>query len=484
MAAASIAEFGHQSNGHAVQVALTPDRFFITNSDLDYTIVACDGAPIAGVDAIPLLRSPSTVTRGERVNIIQHPRGRPKEIAIRHNEVIRILDSVIRYRTDTEPGSSGSPVFNDTWDLVALHHAGFADPGGRARNEGIRIAAIVTDLQARLRRGRGGSRRLAELISEIRDSSPYLGFFDRDGIAADDAAEVEVPEFRGHPDFADLMFWNIEHFNDEVDQARVERIADILDGFAMDVIGLVEVQEGALRRLVAAMEKRGSDVDFRILDVGGRQDLAVLFDRETTSVVLRTDINERYRDTLNVRTTAGHSAFPREPLFAACTVQDNDNAVTFMLVVLHFKAYADATSRARRRLAAGSLREIVDDIRQDLKLPVVLGGDFNETLNTDVLSELRDAPDLFALTADDATTGAMSYVGNSHRSLIDHIIISRDLLPAPISGDDAAIVRVDRTMADFTRAISDHVPLAMRLVAREAPLSLGASAVEGSDGGE
>ena len=27
------------------------------------------------------------------------------------------------YSTDTEAGSSGSPVFNDQWEVVALHHS-------------------------------------------------------------------------------------------------------------------------------------------------------------------------------------------------------------------------------------------------------------------------------------------------------------------------------------------------------------------------
>jgi V8-like Glu-specific endopeptidase len=30
----------------------------------------------------------------------------------------------VQYTTDTLPGSSGSPVFNDNWEVVALHHAG------------------------------------------------------------------------------------------------------------------------------------------------------------------------------------------------------------------------------------------------------------------------------------------------------------------------------------------------------------------------
>ena len=473
LAAESTAEFGYESGGQKIHVALRPDTFFITNSKLDYTIVACDRDVVTGVVAIPLLRSPSTITRGERVNVIQHPRGRPKEVAIRSNDVIGVLKTVVRYRADTEPGSSGSPVFNDAWDLVALHHAGFADGGGRATNEGIRIASIVADLQARMWRGEV-SRELSEIVGRVADSSPHRGFFDLDGIVDPEATrEVEVPEFRGHADFADVMFWNIEHFNEEVGRDRVERVACVLNRFSMDVMGLMEVQRGALERLVETLRGRGCEMDFRVLDVRGRQDLAVLFDTETTKVTLRTDLNERHRDALAVRTRSGQTAFPREPLFAECTVDDNDLSIRFIMIVLHLKAFGDAESRARRRLAATSLREIVEDIRSNLKLPIVMGGDFNETLNTDVLSALQDAPDLFALTADDARSGAVSYVGDSHRSLIDHIVTSRDVRVAPISGDDAAIVRLDRTLSDFTETISDHVPLAIRLVARGTPVASG-----------
>lgn len=36
--------------------------------------------------------------------------------------MVRLLG--IRYRTNTLPGSSGSPCFSQGWDLVALHHNG------------------------------------------------------------------------------------------------------------------------------------------------------------------------------------------------------------------------------------------------------------------------------------------------------------------------------------------------------------------------
>ena len=48
----------------------------------------------------------------------------------------------IKYRTNTEPGSSGSPCFTMDWDIVALHHYG--DPQWQAPlfNQGVPIQLI------------------------------------------------------------------------------------------------------------------------------------------------------------------------------------------------------------------------------------------------------------------------------------------------------------------------------------------------------
>lgn len=472
-AQSSVAEFGFEDSGRELlRVPLNPDKLFITDEDLDFTIVGCDGSLLEDVEPIPLLRNPATITREERVNIIQHPRGRPKEIAIHENKVIRILDKVVRYRTDTEPGSSGSPVFNNQWDLVALHHAGWAEAGGTATNEGIRIASIVAHLLGERQRRGEVTHELDAVLNLVPDSSPLLGFFDIDGVEPEDTREIEVPSFAGTPDFADVGFWNIEHFNGQISQQRVERVADVLDRLSMDVMGLVEVEKPALEDLVEALRQRGNAVDFKLLDVPGRQDLAVLFDLETTTVELADDIEQRHRQALSVTTPSGRSAFPRKPLFARCRVVDNTEPIEFMMIVVHLKAFGDAQSKARRRLAAEVLNEIIEDVRNNENLPVVLGGDFNETLNNDVLDSLLSSPDLFTLTSDDAMNNAISFIGSRHRSLIDHIMVSRDVRLGSIAGDDAAIVRLDRGVRDFSDDVSDHVPIVMRMVGRSTPIDV------------
>lgn len=480
-AESAVAEFRFEEGEASIQVSLDPNRFFVTSAELDFTIVGCDGAVLSDIEPIPLLRNPSTVTRRERVNIVQHPRGRPKEVALHNNEVLRVKDRVVWYTTDTEPGSSGSPVYNNSWDLVALHHAGWQNGDGTATNEGVRIAAIVSHLLARQHSEAIASNELYELIATIPDSSPHLGFFDIAGVIGADPMEVELPEYRGSADFADIGFWNIEHFNNSISDQRIDRVAAVLGHLSLDVIGLIEVEREAMDRLVAALQGLGYGYAYKYLNVRGRQDLAVLFDTSTSDVRLATDILSRHSDAWKAETASGRSAFPRRPLIARVKVaprtggnanSDNNRDVEFVMISVHLKAFGDPESRARRRLAAEILSEVIRDIRETERLPVALGGDLNETLNTDILDALTDAPDLFTLTSDDADDNALSYVGANHRSLIDHIIVSDDVVMSPISGDDAAIIRLDKSVRDFTRDISDHVPLVIRMVNRAAPLQI------------
>ena len=474
LAEQSVAEFDFEAGQQSQRVGLHPERLFITSESLDFTIVACDGSMLGQISPIPLLRNSATVTREEQVNIIQHPRGRYKEIAIHNNKVIRLQDKVVQYRTDTEPGSSGSPVFNNNWDLVALHHAGWSDNGSTATNEGIRIAAIVSYLIACSRRTGEGRREATELLDLVFDSSPILGFFGLDGVVEEDISEIEIPEYRGNSEFGDIGFWNIEHFNASVSKERVERVADVFEQLSMDIMGLVEVELPAMERLVKTMSKRGTDLGFVVLDVSGQQDLAVVFDKDTSDVAIAKDIAARHQSRLNNKTSSGRRAFPRDPLFARCKVfNDSNTSFEFLMIVVHFKAFGDAQSRERRRLAAKMLAEIISEERKLVQpLPVVLGGDFNELLNNDILSVLTNTPDLFALTADDALAGAASYIGASRQSLIDHIVVSRDVRLGSIFSDDAAVIRLDRSVRDFSHKVSNHVPIVMRIVPRSVPMEV------------
>lgn len=87
----------------------------------------------------------------EHVSIIQHPNGGLKQIALTANQVVNIQQQYLYYTTDTMPGSSGSPVFNDLWQVIAIHrsYGGLKeDPQGKKWyvNQGVLMSQIKKDL--------------------------------------------------------------------------------------------------------------------------------------------------------------------------------------------------------------------------------------------------------------------------------------------------------------------------------------------------
>ncbi|RSD20799.1 DNA/RNA non-specific endonuclease [Amycolatopsis eburnea] len=134
---------------------LDPDRFFVADEDLDFALVAVRAAP-GELDAFGYNRLIGTEGKaivGDFVTIVQHPKGGKKKVALRENRVVDVLEQFLHYETDTEPGSSGSPVFNDQWEVVALHHASVpADDHaelGRFINEGIRVSKLLAFLRGK-----------------------------------------------------------------------------------------------------------------------------------------------------------------------------------------------------------------------------------------------------------------------------------------------------------------------------------------------
>jgi endonuclease G len=132
-----------------------PQRLFLTDETLDFALVAVapaasDGIKLERYGYMPLIAGSGKALLGEAVSIIQHPQGAPKAVAIRANQVTDVFDQFLHYSTDTEPGSSGSPVLSDAWEVVALHHAGVPGPGGEGyvANEGVRISSIMAHLTA------------------------------------------------------------------------------------------------------------------------------------------------------------------------------------------------------------------------------------------------------------------------------------------------------------------------------------------------
>lgn len=123
--------------------------------EFDATLIRLD-KPVNAKEAFPVARYLPTADQKQRMYIIGHPKGMKLQFPIKDNVLLAIDDTqkYLHYRAPTEGGSSGSPVFNEDWELIGLHHAGgFTMPrldgqeGIYAANEGITLQSIQKQIQ-------------------------------------------------------------------------------------------------------------------------------------------------------------------------------------------------------------------------------------------------------------------------------------------------------------------------------------------------
>jgi S1-C subfamily serine protease len=122
---------------------------FHSNAELDYTVLQLADPPALA----PLTLRAALVPPESRVAIIQHPGGHLKQISMQNNFVAYADRWVVQYTTSTLPGSSGAPVFDDDFAVVAIHHSGglLQEPGSQRRflrNAGSAMIAVLADLQS------------------------------------------------------------------------------------------------------------------------------------------------------------------------------------------------------------------------------------------------------------------------------------------------------------------------------------------------
>ncbi len=144
--------------------ALAPSMFFVSSpeEELDFTIVAV-GMRVFGKGRLsnfgfcPMKCQSASENPGQLATIVGHPKGRFKQTLIKGALITFVNDEVLHYYADAEVGLSGSPIFNDQWQLIGLHHWGTTTrkiPSLQTQKypssirEGIRISAIVRKIDS------------------------------------------------------------------------------------------------------------------------------------------------------------------------------------------------------------------------------------------------------------------------------------------------------------------------------------------------
>ena len=464
---------GHPKNSEFF--SLDPNSLFITFPGLDFTIVAVTGNPGNVLGWIPLLRDPLTITRHERIYIVQHPNGRRKEIGIHDNKTSRILEHVFRYTTDTEPGSSGSPCFNRQWELVGIHHsAGTLKNNVYVDNEAIKISSIVRYLDGLVE---SKNNEAYDVLKFAEGYDTTGGFFGNWGVKTDIRSKWEkvVTDYRGTAKFLDLGFWNIEHFNNSAQIERILRVSDVVSRLNLDIMGLVEITEKPVSAVVNELQNLDKNYGYIIKNVRGSQDLGVIYNKDTVDVK-EEKWNNDAKKSFDTK-VHGKRLFYRHPmkLHIKSKLPLNEEKFDFKMIVLHAKATTRSDepeiSPIVRKASAESLATAIEKEMDESKkegnpeYDYVIGGDFNATIQEGSFDVLANKLKMIALTEDDGKStnpDAYTYLMRGKRSLIDHIYISSS---AKLHYDPGSIsiTRIDKEMPQFSKGLSDHAPVAMRL---------------------
>lgn len=117
---------------------------------LDYVLLRLERpAEVIAREPVPFTTTPPTLRSG--LNLLHHPEGLEMKLSLSSNGVY-LADSAtgrLQYVTKAANGSSGSPCFNEDWQLVGIHHAERSRAFGSIR-EGILISNIYNEIRDKL----------------------------------------------------------------------------------------------------------------------------------------------------------------------------------------------------------------------------------------------------------------------------------------------------------------------------------------------
>jgi V8-like Glu-specific endopeptidase len=401
-----------------------PDRFYLANERLDFALIAVDHSPGARWGTIQLRHSPADLTAGARVCIVQHPLGRRKEVVVNGNRITKVTDVAIHYLADTEGGSSGSPVFNQRWELIALHHA-----GGVHDNVGVRVDRVLKYLSVEPVEHRRDPL-LRELLDAVPDSGD-LGWFTATGLTPPNAAERRRAEaldervaldWIGGAEFLDPGHWDLAPvfvgFDGQLDAVapKLEAIAATVDEAGADMLvleGIPAPLRGPLRAALAA-------VDQQTLELGTR---ALLCLDPAVTGAARPLAGAQIE--IAAAVCNGRAVLPAtyEQLELSLARADSHAPRRVILMFVELEPSHDLPSRAHRNELARVLGELARSFAADVVITGKLAGVLDMPgLRGAALPELTILAASSSEGAHGADAGALAWIGDGRGPALERLV--------------------------------------------------------------
>lgn len=252
----------------------------------------------------------------------------------------------------------------------------------------------------------------------------------------------------------EIATWNIENFP-KSGKNTIESTSLLIQNLDIDLIAVQEIASiNAFDSLMSKLDNRRGILS---------DDTYNSSDYQKTGIIYKTDIISIGSGTVKSLFENDSYAFPRPPLAAFVEVRDEAGIqFDFNIIVLHLKAYGDDESESRRRSACLKLKGYIDaEIAAGADPDFVVLGDWNDQLTDtgedNVFLPFLDNPDDY-LFLTGSLINQYSYIDTRYKSLIDHIMVSRNCLDEYGRGD-AEVLYLDDVYSEYPAIISDHRPV-------------------------
>ncbi|MCK4360070.1 MAG: endonuclease/exonuclease/phosphatase family protein [Candidatus Cloacimonetes bacterium] len=257
----------------------------------------------------------------------------------------------------------------------------------------------------------------------------------------------------GEESTLEIVTWNIQEFPKE-GQTTINKVEKIIKDSEVDIFAIQEITDtNSFNQMVANLSEYEG-----------------LYSEDTyNGYYLKTGIIYK-KDIVEIKSCSqlfwgDWYAFTRPPLLLEIKSEFNDNIFDFNLIIIHLKSGGWWEEIDRRRAAACSLKNYIDEkVSTEEEKDYIVAGDWN-----DEIDDPKDENSFNVFIADSTNYKFLTWpiAGNQYYaswphypyySLIDHILISKDCFDEFGNGSIETL-RLDDFIYNYFDTISDHRPV-------------------------
>tara|TARA_Y100001970_G_C14191349_1_gene835570 strand:- start:39 stop:1649 length:1611 start_codon:yes stop_codon:yes gene_type:complete len=265
----------------------------------------------------------------------------------------------------------------------------------------------------------------------------------------------------------EIMTWNLEDFPIS-GNTTIDHVQEIISDMLPDIIGFQELKISDFNSLADMMPSYGFIITNYTGQYNSELQLGFAYRKDCVEIS-------------SYSTLFQNNSYPfggRPPLKAEFIWSCGGITKPFQVVNLHFKAYGDSESFARRLEASEILLSYIkNEVQQNNLVNIIAIGDFNDSLDdpqeNNSLWPLVDSDDVYFVDTNIANGSSQNWSYPSYPSHIDHILINQNLFDE-YENSSVSTVKIDNYTgySDYSD-ISDHRPVMWKFIINDEVLQTG-----------